>query len=258
MQIENFSIPSGNGYYNILEIGEFQFVDPIEHFKGIHISSSLFMERDLLALKQKLLDPLKDLPNSEEIVNRVLLKRANKDWEQYYSKIRDTVLPLNLLSIFECQKKKEQILALRNVILTPDILTALIFTAWEKYTYSYSMYKSHHLPNGLSLSSMPTFACKTDDNSVDSIGPTDLSKGQIRSAIEQRKVVIAKFLDNGKNWHCFFYTYNSILGKETGETPHVHYLSDAWGISRSDVIKRLKVNPYKMPSTVHLRYQRNR
>lgn len=64
---------------------------------------------------------------------------------------------------------------------------------------------------------------------------------------------MAKFLDKGDTWHCFFTVYRSLRGEESWQDgqPHFHYISDKWGISRKDAVEQLKGDKY--PSTsVHI------
>ncbi len=103
---------------------------------------------------------------------------------------------------------------------------------------------------------MPIFAHHLENNEVKIIGNTTLTKGQIKSAINQRHAVVAKFLDKGDKWHCFFQTYRSIRGMETGEYPHLHYISHAWGLSREHVLRQLRSKNYKLPSSLpHIRFE---
>jgi hypothetical protein len=86
-----------------------------------------------------------------------------------------------------------------------------------------------------------------------------LSIAQLKQVVEHRHVAVAKFLDIGKQWHCFFLTFRSLRGEENhdGGTPHMHYISDKWGISRSSVVKQLTSKKYKLPSLPHVEYIRH-
>ena len=88
------------------------------------------------------------------------------------------------------------------------------------------------------------------EDAVNIIGDTDLTEGQVKRMINERKVIIAHFLDRGDEWHCFFITYNSIGGKENHKDgqPHFHYISSAFGIKRDDFIKSMESGNYKSTS----------
>lgn len=62
------------------------------------------------------------------------------------------------------------------------------------------------------------------------------------------------FAENGIHWHCFLQTYKGLKGMESGvqgSRPHLHYLSDSFGISKDDLVKMIKMGKY--PNTpVHI------
>jgi hypothetical protein len=133
---------------------------------------------------------------------------------------------------------------------------ALIYRAWEEFGYTYSVYTAEHYPAGHDVRKMPRMANIEDDQEVQIIGDTSLSTGQIRSVIKQRTVTIAKVLDKGEIWHCFYCTYKSVNGQETGNMPHIHYISSGWGMSREKVIAEFKKGKYSLPSTPHIPFAR--
>ena len=82
-----------------------------------------------------------------------------------------------------------------------------------------------------------------DDGDLDTYGTTSLSEGQLRDLVIRSKFIVGRILDNGKNWHCFYQTKSGVQGKESGNLgsqPHIHYISDSFGISREDFAKALK------------------
>jgi len=146
---------------------------------------------------------------------------------------------------------------LKEAILTPKILMGLIITA-EKTGYTLSEYTGEHFPKNVDLSKMPQAYRVKKNGEVEIFGKTELTNGQLRQALEQRKVTIAKFLDKGEEWHCFFLTFNSLKGKETwlGEKqPHYHYISNAFELSREYVVKQIKSKKYNLGSLPHIKLE---
>ena len=47
---------------------------------------------------------------------------------------------------------------------------------------------------------------------------------------------VARIIDCGDHWHCFFTTFNASKGGKT----ELHYLSSDFGIDRADLVKRIK------------------
>ena len=93
-----------------------------------------------------------------------------------------------------------------------------------------------------------------EDGSVDTIGPTEMTDGEMRALLEQRKVVQARVYHKGEHWHCFYFTYKGLAGEESGAMgvkPHYHYLSDKYGLTRQTLENRIK--SCDMPSSnVHI------
>ena len=101
---------------------------------------------------------------------------------------------------------------------------------------------------------MPQFAYKKEDGDITIVGDTKLTKGQIKQAIDQRRMLITKFLDKGDIWHCFFYTYKSLSGKESGGLRHMPYVSNAWNFTRKEALLKFRDKYYPFSSVPHIEY----
>lgn len=95
---------------------------------------------------------------------------------------------------------------------------------------------------------------KKEDGEIQKFGKTELTDGQLKQALEQRSVKIAKILEKDGEWHCFFITYNSIRGKENwrNSKPHFHYISNYFGISKKAVVEQIKSKKYKLGNLPHI------
>lgn len=178
---------------------------------------------------------------------------ANQLWNILYKEITETEIPQNLLDLLLDNKKNKQESLLKKVSLSPNILSAFIFRAYEEYGFLFSEYKKETLPKSIDSEKMP-LAYNVEDGNVKKYGETSLSDGQLRQAIEQRKVIVAKFLDDGVNWHCFILTFKSLRGEETWKNgqPHYHYVSNKFNITKEEVIQQIKNGEYPNTS-VHIK-----
>ena len=81
----------------------------------------------------------------------------------------------------------------------------------------------------------------------------------MKQVVEQADVLIARILDNDEHWHCFLQTFKGLKGQEAGlqgSQPHLHYISDSFGISRNSLVEMLRKGEY--PSTpVHIPLKEN-
>jgi hypothetical protein len=250
----SMTLPHGKGFFNITEVGEFEYQNPAEKMRHVFVSWHMQMDRSILLLKPEAF-PKDDSIDMEKIRTKVMLRRALQFWEQEYQKIKAIPLTEEWMKLLECRKKKKQEKILKSMAFDSSLLIAFIFAAAESYGFTYSVYHSHHLPNDIDPSKMPTLAYKETTGDISKIGETPLSDKQLRIAIDQRNVVVSKFLDKKDIWHCFFSTYDGIAGKEPGHGSHLHYISSAFGMSRLEVLKELKKKRYDLPS-FHIPFER--
>lgn len=120
--------------------------------------------------------------------------------------------------------------------------------------YLLDIYHEETYPAKFYEKKRPVAYSKDEDGSIDTIGPTEMSDGEMKALLEERKVVQARVYHKGEHWHCFYFTFKGIAGKETGEMgakPHHHYLSDKSGITWETLMQRIK--ECNMPtSKVHI------
>jgi len=191
-----------------------------------------------------------NFPCNDEIINQVALMFAKKSYNELSKESVDS----KLKNIFQKElNKKEQIRLLKGVQLTELQLSSL-FNFAEECGYRFSHYKWQGNPQSVKDEKLPSFMHMKDGGSIEYIGETTLTEGQMRTIINQADVLIVRIFDNGSHWHCFLQTYKGLKGMESGvqgSRPHLHYLSDSFGISKADLVKMIKIGRY--PNTpVHI------
>lgn len=236
-----------NGFYRIFGDDKAEKVNPIEYYKNFELKKRAIMYRDLLETKEPFL--------SEKLTDNFYIELARKDIEEekFWENIENTEIPENFLKLLETPKKKDQIALLKGLSINPNQLIAMIFKAFKEHDYLYSKYLFENLPKDLADKKKPQIAHISKEDIINTIGETDLTEGQLKKMINERKVIIAHFFDRGDEWHCFFITYNSIGGRENHKDgqPHYHYISSAFGITRDDFIKSMESGNYKSTS-IHI------
>ena len=191
-----------------------------------------------------------NFPCNDEIINQVALMFAKKSYNELSKESVDS----KLKNIFQKElNKKEQIRLLKGVQLTEPQLSSL-FNFAEECGYRFSHYKWQGDPKSVKEEKLPSFMHMKDGGSIEYIGETTLTEGQMRTIINQADELIVRIFDNGSHWHCFLQTYKGLKGMESGvqgSRPHLHYLSDSFGISKDDLVKMIKMGKY--PNTpVHI------
>ncbi len=235
----------GTEAYHIFGSADFEYTNPITYYKAIYLYTNFTMLKDVMIKKAPFM-PL-------QVLEKVVKKQVNIEWRDKLRQINNIEVPENLLQLLNCEKKKEQLKLLKNVSITPDQLIAFIIKAHSIYEFTFSQYRREHLSNNVESEKMPALT-EIHENIIRKVGNTPMSDGQLKQAIEQRAVIISKFLDRGNTWHCFFVTYNSLGGKENwqGGQPHYHYISDKFGLTREQVVAELKKREYKLNNCPHI------
>ena len=239
-------IPFDNGFYSVKKYDDYELQNPIELIRDICIQSSKSFDRNILIAKG-FNNP------SERILNKFAYKRCNKRIQDY----RRTKFPKKLINLLNASSKKEQKKCLKGLHLNHKQFYSFIFYAFENYNFKLSQYKSEHHHKNLDQSKLPE-VIHIENDSVNIIGKTELTEGQLKNVVKYRKVIATKILENEDNWHCFFFTFKSMKGEEKHNNgqPHFHYISNKWNINKTEVIKQLTSEKYGLPSIPHITYHR--
>lgn len=244
-----------NGFLNALEIGDFEYVDPVIKMGEIYLSTQAWMNFNRRKIDKK----YAELYSEDEVVF-MGKEEGFERFKKHYVEAMSIQVPETLTKLFAVNKKKrqnEEIAKLASTtVLTSNSLMGFIYRAHQEYGYTYSMYTGEKLPNGVFYEDMPPVALAEDDGGVSVWGETSLKNGKIGSVIKDRSNTIGKFLDKGDEWHCFFYTMAGLSGRERGQGPHMHYISSAWGMSRDRVVNDIRSGEYHFYSDNHIPYKR--
>lgn len=237
----------GRSCYKVYYNNYVERVNPIEYYKKSEIDSRIILYRTMIEMKNPVL--AQSLTDDDYI--RYVTQKVES--EGYCEMIEGVGVHENFLKLLETTRKKDQIALLKGMTITTNQLLSLIFKSYKDYNYLYSRYTFETLPKDINDKKAPRFAAILNDGAVKTIGETELTDGQVKKMLTERKVVVAHFFDRGNDWHCLFTTYNSIGGKENHNNgqPHFHYFSSAFGITREDFIKSMKCGDYRSTS-VHI------
>jgi len=222
---------------------DFENVDPAKHY-----FDACFVTRMIIQLPEE----TRGRKKPTEKVREILLKTV-KDCRELIDDFRKVKLPKNLVHLLGTTKKSDQQKLLKGMILNPDILMALLLMAGDN-EYTLSQYSSEFQTSAVDEEKLPYAFMRNKDGEIQKFGKTELSDGQLKQALEERSVKVAKILEKGEEWHCFFLTFNSIGGKENWQNgqPHFHYISNLFGIKKEAVIEQIKSKKYKLGNLPHI------
>jgi len=239
---------TGEKLISIRQKDTFELVDPIKFYGDYSVTSHMIksgIPKDEMNGQKK--------PSKE---SREVFIEGMKLWNNKLAEIRRIKIPKNLIDLLSTTKKSEQVKLLKGVVLTSDLLAALIFEACEKHGFKLSQYKTEIPQDQFDTKKMPLAYEVKDNGDVKTFGKTELSDGQLKQAINQRKMTISKFLEKEGVFHCFFTNQNSLNGVETWlgkKQPHFHYISNSFGLEKGKILKELSSKKYKLNSLPHLK-----
>lgn len=260
MKIYQYKDPTvENGKYVVYEVEDCEYVNPKEFYREVFIKKGIATYWEISPdLKKEFVK--NNLKLSNEELTKLFIKRATSDWEEFYSEKASTVINPNYLALLRTNKKAEQQKLLKGQNLSTYELFALLIYAYNEHGLKFSQYTFKHAQKGIDPNDLTDFTHLKNNGTVVTSRETKLSESQLKQAIEHRVVMIAKFIGDEKNWHCFFTNYKSLKGREKAYKngqPHFHYISDKWGLTREKVIEQLSQRKYKLPSSMpHLYYSR--
>lgn len=241
---------TGESIRMVSQPDEFVTKEPRKYYRDVkvtgHLVASGISQEELSGRTQKTEE------GKKAFIEAMLL------WKNLEKDVNSIDLPKELITLLNTNKKSEQEKLLHGMVFTPMIVASLIYEACEKHGYTLRNIRHDTPQKGLDVKKMPAAAIVEEDGKVKKMGNTDLSDGQMKQAVKHRKVMVAKFLEKGNHWHCFFTTFKNLRGEETwqGEgQPHYHYISDSFGIPKEEVIKQLKSEKYKLGNLPHIKLE---
>ena len=191
----------------------------------------------------------------EYVVRKFVLEKVE---EQIATMLASTVLKPEIQALFSDNSLsfKEQAKLLKGMMLTASDILWLNKCA-QDLGYLLDVYHEESFPSKFDEKQKPIIINRNEEK-IESIGKTDMSEGEMKALLEQRKVVFARIYHIDSYWHCFYCTYKGLAGLEGGKfgsQPHYHYISDKSGITLEKLVDG--ITKCDMPSSrVHIIIQR--
>lgn len=207
---------------------------PFEYFR-------LMQAYRLAKLEQDRLQATCPIPISDKLVMQSALQKTDEIIGQMLA--NSSPHPdIHKLFTDESLSYKDQERLLRGTTLTPTDMLWLNKEA-EEVGYLMDIYHEEKDPQKFNEKKRPMMFHQQEDGTIEKMGTTDMSDGEMRALLEQRKVVQARLYHKGDIWHCFYFTFKGLAGEESGimgSKPHYHYFSNKSGIAWGDLVKRIK------------------
>lgn len=220
---------------------------PFDYFRLGHAYNSLNLFQDILKVK---------CPIPDDLVWQFVLQKTDEMIAQMFSNSAPHPAIHQLLTD-DTLSHKDQERLLKDVILKATDILWLNKKA-QDFGYLLDIYHEEKYPQKFNEKRHPLLFHRKEDGTIEKMGTTDMTEGEMRALLEQRKVIQARVYHKNKNWHCFYFTFKGLAGEESGlmgSKPHYHYLSNKSGIVWDDLMKRIKY--CNMPSSkIHIVIER--
>ena len=222
---------------------------PFDYFRLGHAYNSANAFQETLRLKCPISFP-------DKLVRDFILKMTDEMIAEILK--RSSPNPaIHLLLTEDTLSFKDQKKILKDIVLTPADILWLNKEA-QDLGYLLDIYHEEKYPDKFNDKKLPLIFHKNEDGTIEKLGTTNMTDGELRALLEQRKVVQARIYHKSSFWHCFYFTFKGLSGEESGlmgSKPHYHYLSDKSGIEWDELIIQIKT--CDMPtSKVHILIER--
>lgn len=245
MSIRRIYHKEGQGFTTIYSDEKIEKVNPIEYYEKHEVIKRANQLRDIFVLQFPEL--------ASNLGFKFFIGEALKTMDGFFENIEKADVQPNFLELLNTDKKKDQIKLLKEASLDPEQLISLIFKSYSDYGYLYSRYLFETIPSGFEKKKFPELYELKEDGKIWKVGETNLTDGELKHIVENRKVIVSHFFDREDVWHCLFLTYKSVGGLENWKNgqPHFHYISSSFGIGRQEFIDSMKNGKYKSTS-IHI------
>ncbi len=159
-----------NGYINLLEIEDFEYVDPFIKMHDIYNVLGVWMEVN----KQRL--QFGEGGFNETKAWDIGGKNGHDDFVNHLMEAGSFKIPEPMMKLFTLKKKDRQLSCINQLKLTTNLVMSFIYVACKDHGFTYSMYTGRVLPKGLKWSDVPPMAKLEEDGTVSVYGETPLSE----------------------------------------------------------------------------------
>ena len=128
--------------------------------------------------------------------------------EQIYTMLSSTTLKpviYDLLSDDSLTFKKQEKLLNGMIFYASDILW--LNQCAQDLGYLLDVYQEQKYDIKFDEKQKPLVIEQKEDNNIEYTGKTNMSKGEMRALLKQRKVIQARIYHRNLHWHCFYFTY---------------------------------------------------
>ena len=219
---------------------------PLDYFIYNHAYIQAKLRIQVMRLKGESIGSIEDF-----VYQHTLIQTKDLTEKILHSTLPDIKLQ-QILAHVEYSKNQQEKLWEGTTLKFSDLLWFNKFA--QETGYLMDVYHIETHPSVYDAKKHPLVFSEKKDGTIETIGETTMSNGEMRGLLHDRKVVQARIYHRESTWHCFYFTFRGLAGEESGKygkKPHYHYLSDKYGLTWQTLENRIK--SCDMPSSnVHI------
>jgi hypothetical protein len=180
---------------------------------------------------------------------------SEKKWMQFKADAVADGIPSWLTSVIDSTSLDEAQRKSLDKTFTQRNLISLI-TCLKRDQWTHTLETHENLPNGTSKEKIPELIHLRDNENVEVIGETELTAGELKNIVAQRKVMHLHLFQKESTWFVFFFTFSDLKGEHWSDTSHVHFTSSKHGSDLAHIREEVKKIRHSIKS-LHLRWTKH-
>lgn len=189
--------------------------------------------------------------NSKYLEDKFFMDQAKRWWAEQKREHRKAGVCDVIKKIMVLEKIKEVERFVDEAVITQKEFVDSMFCL-RHHGYLYKFEKNEIIPSDLEGKRLPRFA-HVQNGKVDSAeGEHDLTDGQIKHLIQNRKVMHIHSLEKDDRWYCFYFAFSDVQGAHW-KTGHLHYSRNSWYKDLNGLVDELKLKRHSARS-VHIKF----
>lgn len=198
------------------------------------------------------------IDGDDKLWHIIALQQTDEFIQNMLKESRPNKKLLKLLEDLTLTKRKQEQLLCGLKMDSRDILWWNVLT--HQLGYLMDILHVEVLPNQFNAKQQPAICVEESDKNIIHIGKTNMTDGEMRAMMQQRKVMQLRIYHKDDIFHCFYFTFRGLAGDESGEfgsQPHYHYVSNKWNYTRENLIDMISKGVLP-DSKVHIIIERNK
>lgn len=191
-------------------------------------------------------------PNMQNVPDEFFAKKAQEIWKARKAEWIAKGVDPTISALMAAKNFDEAERISRSKTIFQNSFSGSVFCLRSAENFQYTVHTHQIPPSNLANKNKPSFLHVENGKILAVGGKHELSDGELKKLITDRKIMHIHDFQKDAEWHLFFFTYRDVKG-EHWETGHIHYCSSKWQTSKTQVLGELAKKNHSIRS-VHLRF----